>query len=78
MPQNALRLLETRRRKARPKNVPGVEGMPLTGISSTHAAPTFCGTPSLLGMSQWLQLLGHSVYASEVSRLRAFANELSD
>lgn len=53
--QNALKLLETRRRKARPKNASGLDGI------LSDAAPTFRRMPSLIGMRQWLQLLGHSV-----------------
>lgn len=54
--ESALKLLDSRRRKARPKEAPRLEDIPLSG----NATPTFRGTPSLVGMQQWLQLLGHS------------------
>lgn len=72
--QNALKLLETRRRKARPNDGPGLEGVPLNGIPSAQAAPTFRGIPSLVGMRKWLQLLGHSVKASRLRQVRAFTD----
>ena len=55
--QNALRLLDSRRRKMRPKEAPAFEDIHPNG----GAAPTFRGTPSLVGMRQWLEFLGHSV-----------------
>ncbi|KAF3391271.1 hypothetical protein F1880_007783 [Penicillium rolfsii] len=51
--QNALRLLETRRRKARPKT-PTVPALP------QESATTLKGVPSVVGMKEWLQALGHS------------------
>ncbi|KAJ5875289.1 uncharacterized protein N7473_012636 [Penicillium subrubescens] len=51
--ENALRLLETRRRKARPKT-PAVPALP------QDSTTTLKGVPSLVGMREWLQALGHS------------------
>ncbi|KIW25281.1 uncharacterized protein PV07_08472 [Cladophialophora immunda] len=59
--ENALRLLETRRRKTRPKNV-------ASPILSPHAADkpraearsSLRGTPSIAGMRNWLQKIGYT------------------
>ncbi|GAQ12031.1 folylpolyglutamate synthase [Aspergillus lentulus] len=55
---NALKLLETRRRKARPTSL-------ITSVSTVQGTTTMKGNslkglPSLVGMKEWLQLLGHS------------------
>ena len=61
MEQKAIALLNGRIRPSRPstepsKNTPELKRMPtLTGGSD------FKGTPSILGMKQWLGELGHSV-----------------
>ncbi|PKY02155.1 folylpolyglutamate synthase [Aspergillus campestris IBT 28561] len=52
--ENALRLLDTRRRKARPK-VPALLDAPTPSINQNVR-----GVPSLVGMREWLQALGHS------------------
>ncbi|KAJ5757555.1 uncharacterized protein N7511_006249 [Penicillium nucicola] len=56
--ENALKLLATRRRKARPKTPA------LSRINQDAAipgdTPTVRGIPSLVGMKEWLQILGHS------------------
>ncbi|CAL5869827.1 uncharacterized protein PFLUO_LOCUS4058, partial [Penicillium psychrofluorescens] len=49
--ENALKLLNSQRRNARPKAVTA----PLQGSSQALR-----GLPSLSGMKEWLQLLGHS------------------
>ncbi|KNG83160.1 folylpolyglutamate synthase [Aspergillus nomiae NRRL 13137] len=56
--ENALKLLETRKRKGRPQT-PAVPPARQNATSSndTH---TVRGTPSLVGMKEWLQILGHS------------------
>ena len=42
--------------------MPGVERVhPFSEMPSVKGAPTFKGTPSVVGMREWLQLLGHSV-----------------
>ncbi|OQD86758.1 hypothetical protein PENANT_c007G05477 [Penicillium antarcticum] len=56
--ENALKLLATRRRKTRPKT-------PALSRTNQDAAipsdnPTVRGIPSLVGMKEWLQVLGHS------------------
>lgn len=53
--QNALRLLETRRRKTRPKT-PAVLDAP-----TPNRTGNMRGIPSLAGMKEWLRALGHSV-----------------
>ncbi|KAJ5537512.1 hypothetical protein N7494_006991 [Penicillium frequentans] len=63
--ENALRLLESRRRKARPKT-------PATPATTQNHAipsgtPTVKGVPSLVGMREWLEALGHS--ENDVNRL---------
>ncbi|GAA82372.1 folylpolyglutamate synthase [Aspergillus luchuensis IFO 4308] len=60
--QNALSLLETRRRRARPRTNPvQTEQIP------ANVTPTVRGIPCLYGMSEWLQTLGHS--DTDISRL---------
>ncbi|KAB8263143.1 folylpolyglutamate synthase [Aspergillus pseudonomiae] len=56
--ENALKLLETRKRKGRPQTpvVPPAR-QNATSSNDTH---TVRGTPSLVGMKEWLQTLGHS------------------
>ncbi|OQE70058.1 hypothetical protein PENNAL_c0125G10146 [Penicillium nalgiovense] len=56
--ENALRLLETRRRKARPKT-PAASATP-QDFATPSGNPTVKGVPSLVGMKEWLQALGHS------------------
>ncbi|KAF3392506.1 hypothetical protein F1880_008874 [Penicillium rolfsii] len=56
--QNALRLLETRRRTARPKNPAASATAQDSATPSGNS--TVRGVPSLFGMSEWLQALGHS------------------
>lgn len=71
-PQNAIRLLETRRRKARPKGTLGIERItPLAEMASVNAPLTVRGISSLVGMREWLQLIGHSVVASNLERNHA-------
>lgn len=57
--QNALRLLDSRRRNTRPKT-PAI-----SATSQDTALPdggqTMRGLPSLVGMKDWLRNLGHSV-----------------
>ncbi|KAF9882760.1 hypothetical protein FE257_005308 [Aspergillus nanangensis] len=55
--ENALKLLQTRRRTARPK---GAAAPPPRDAASTPATNTLKGVPSLVGMKEWLQTLGHS------------------
>ncbi|KAJ5899211.1 folylpolyglutamate synthase [Penicillium taxi] len=55
--ENALKLLETRRRKARPTKLP----VSITSQDiAPSGAPTVKGVSSLFGMKEWLQALGHS------------------
>ncbi|KAJ5938439.1 hypothetical protein N7466_001573 [Penicillium verhagenii] len=54
--QCALRLLETRRRKGRPK----YPATTLTASASIRDNSSVRGVPSLVGMRQWLRSLGHS------------------
>lgn len=55
--QDALSLLESRRRRARPRTNPSVQAEK----SPANVTPTVRGIPCLHGMSEWLQTLGHSV-----------------
>ncbi|KUL81630.1 hypothetical protein ZTR_09654 [Talaromyces verruculosus] len=57
--ENALKLLETRRRRARPKT-PAVPPSTLQDAAPSSDAQTVKGIPSLVGMKEWLQRLGHS------------------
>ncbi|OJJ76459.1 hypothetical protein ASPBRDRAFT_192594 [Aspergillus brasiliensis CBS 101740] len=61
--ENALNLLETRRRRGRPLTDPPTE----TGSFPANVTTTVRGIPSLHGMSEWLQTLGHS--DADVARL---------
>ncbi|RAK99394.1 folylpolyglutamate synthase [Aspergillus ibericus CBS 121593] len=56
--ENALKLLETRRRKARP-TTPAATFQQQTGAPPSNT-PTVRGVPSLNGMKEWLQMLGHT------------------
>ncbi|PGH27153.1 hypothetical protein AJ80_01109 [Polytolypa hystricis UAMH7299] len=55
--ENALRLLDTRRRKGRPK----IRAVPptLSDAARPSGNRTGRGVPSLIGMKEWLQILGH-------------------
>jgi len=52
--QNAIRRIDGRRRSARPVSTRRTKEIPAS-------APDLRGTPSTVGMAEWLQLLGHSV-----------------
>ncbi|RPB21264.1 folylpolyglutamate synthase [Terfezia boudieri ATCC MYA-4762] len=68
--ENALKLLQTRRRTARPtdKLSVGIDGLPPVGaIPNVYGTSTLLGIPSIVGMREWLELLGHS--DSDVNRL---------
>jgi len=59
--QRAIEVLNRRRRPRRPitettKTLPGLSRMP-----TINGESDFKGMPSILGMSQWLKELGHSV-----------------
>ncbi|KIW93204.1 uncharacterized protein Z519_05809 [Cladophialophora bantiana CBS 173.52] len=57
--ENALKLLETRRRKVRPKHV--ANAIPnTTNKTFTEARSSLRGTPSITGMSIWLQKIGYT------------------
>lgn len=58
--QNALRIINTRRRILRPKGEahPDVSSKQRASNSGT---PDLRGTPSIIGMREWLEALGHSV-----------------
>lgn len=56
--QNALRLLQTRRRKARPTTPAQLDGLTPSATQSVR------GVPSLVGMDEWLRALGHAVWIS--------------
>ena len=55
--QDAVNLLNSRRRDARPVTVPEEA----QGLQSMPKNSTFTGKPSLSGMKAWLTSLGHSV-----------------
>lgn len=61
--QNALRLLETRRRKTRPKSPASLN------IFAAGDHQTVRGVRSLVGMKEWLQALGHTVWFSMLSTM---------
>ncbi|RAL09340.1 bifunctional folylpolyglutamate synthase/dihydrofolate synthase [Aspergillus homomorphus CBS 101889] len=63
--ENALKLLETRRRPARPRTP--TTPAPNPEIVNPNVTKTVRGIPSLYGMREWLQTLGHS--DAEVARL---------
>ncbi|TGZ78639.1 putative tetrahydrofolylpolyglutamate synthase [Ascodesmis nigricans] len=59
--ENALRLLDSRRRKGRPKEIAGSGGVPsISEAPGVTGTPNLRGIPSLVGMHEWLYLLGHS------------------
>ena len=55
--QEAMKLLNGRRRQARPDTAPSR----VAGTNKMPEAPTFKGTPNLFNMKIWLHALGHSV-----------------
>ena len=55
--QDAIRLLNSRRRQRRPKTLPVSD----VATYQMPGNPTFKGIPSLANMKQWLYLLGYSV-----------------
>ncbi|KAJ5407315.1 folylpolyglutamate synthase [Penicillium sp. CMV-2018d] len=63
--ENALKLLATRRRKARPTTPALSRTLQDAGIPNDNQ--TVRGIPSLVGMKEWLQILGHS--ESDVNNL---------
>lgn len=66
--QDAINLLNSRRRDVRPKSIPEVaEDLP-----KMPAMSSFTGKPSLSGMKAWLSSLGHSVSTSQASLFDAF------
>ncbi len=59
--QNALSILQSRRRPERPSvetasNLPG-----LTRVPDAEGRSSLKGIPSIVGMKQWLHQIGHSV-----------------
>ncbi|KAM6524729.1 Folylpolyglutamate synthetase, variant 2 [Fusarium falciforme] len=65
--QNAIAILNTRRRPKRPSARPDDTVPVLGGIPSKDENPDLRGTPSLAGMKEWLHLIGHS--AADIDRL---------
>lgn len=57
--ETALKLLEARKRPARPKDTAFATPQEATSPVSNQALR---GVPSLVGMKEWLQLIGHSVW----------------
>ncbi|KAI1621587.1 putative tetrahydrofolylpolyglutamate synthase [Exophiala viscosa] len=61
--ENALKLLETRRRKARPKTSHATNTTSTSATanqSSVKAGSSLRGTPSLMGMKDWLRKIGYT------------------
>ncbi|KIV78182.1 hypothetical protein PV11_09925 [Exophiala sideris] len=61
--ENALKLLETRRRKARPKSSHvgnGISSPQVANKTSTKSGSALRGTPSLTGMRDWLREIGYT------------------
>ncbi|RMJ11948.1 hypothetical protein CDV36_008391 [Fusarium kuroshium] len=65
--KHAIGILNTRRRPKRPS--PGLEGTMavLSDIPSTNRNPDLRGTPSIAGMKEWLDIIGHSM--ADIDRL---------
>lgn len=72
--QNALEIINSRRRHSRPAQAAEkknqVKDMPLT-----NGTPDLKGTPSIVGMREWLQILGHTV-SSHIPERSAKSNAL--
>uniref|UniRef100_A0A093XZ96 tetrahydrofolate synthase n=2 Tax=Talaromyces marneffei PM1 TaxID=1077442 RepID=A0A093XZ96_TALMA len=58
--KNALKLLESRRRAARPKTSATLNAGAATAAVSSPSSQSLRGVPSLVGMKEWLEALGHS------------------
>ncbi|KAF8426995.1 putative tetrahydrofolylpolyglutamate synthase [Tirmania nivea] len=68
--ENALKLLQTRRRTARPTDrlSMGIDGLsPISTRPNVNGTSTLLGIPSIVGMREWLHVLGHS--DGDVNRL---------
>lgn len=68
--QDAISLLNGRRRQLRPQAVPAFD----KGTNKMPENPSFKGTPSLLNMKQWLYCLGHSVTRLSSKSLVKYVN----
>ncbi|RSM04503.1 hypothetical protein CDV31_009991 [Fusarium ambrosium] len=65
--KHAINILNTRRRPKRPSPEPD-DTVPVLGdIPSTNRNPDLRGTPSIAGMKEWLDLMGHSM--ADIDRL---------
>ncbi|KAF2020342.1 folylpolyglutamate synthase [Aaosphaeria arxii CBS 175.79] len=67
--ENAIRILQSRRRLKRPSVRLGsdIRGLTLTQIPDTLGNPNLMGTPSIVGTKQWLHQLGYST--TDVDRI---------
>ncbi|KAM3414155.1 Folylpolyglutamate synthase [Cercospora zeina] len=62
--EGALKVISSRKRNARPK-APGSTTGPSKRTGVPYDTPDLRGTPSLVGMSEWLQMLGHTLIIYE-------------
>lgn len=69
--QNALKCLDLRRRKARPKLL--AKHSLVLGSATASSEITVKGVPSLVGMKEWLHALGHSVRTSNYISLNSMS-----
>ncbi|KAK5130372.1 hypothetical protein LTR08_002164 [Meristemomyces frigidus] len=56
---NALRIIDSRRRRGRPTSTTSSTESP-EQMPAAKGAPDLRGTPSIVGMSEWLEMLGHT------------------
>ena len=59
--QDAIEILNQRRRPARPASKSTIIQAGLSEMPNVKGKSDMRGTPSIVGMKQWLQQLGHSV-----------------
>ena len=65
--QNALRILQRQRRQRRPQRAAPTDVRRTTN-DPPNEIPDLRGAPSIIGMSEWLHALGHSVRQSGTRR----------
>lgn len=76
--QSAINVLHSRRRPERPSVRPGSNSPGLSRIPDAQGKPDLKGTPSIVGMKQWLHRIGHSVCLLEQSRILLTERDYGD
>ena len=64
--QNAINIINSRQRQKRPDRAAEQINRKQI-VPSTNGNPKFKGTPSITGMAEWLEILGHDVSSTHVN-----------